>query len=347
VGLTVDTKALQASMDTLRVLATETDGRAIVNRNDLDAGLRQIVRDSSAYYLLGYNSTRAPSDGRFHEIKVRVKRPGVQIRARKGYWALSAEETARASAPPKPGPPPAVQAALTSLTAASRGDLVRTWVGTARGENGRTRVTLVWERVAPPPGSPAARDASEKPARLALTAVAPTGEPYFRGKVPDARVTFEASPGQMQIKFNVEGDRGQVLDAAHRELTVPDFTKTEVALSTPQLLCARTLKEASALKADPAATPTTDREFRRTQRLLVRLEAYAPGGVGPSVKAKLLNRAGQSMADLPVEAPGAAGATHHIEIPIASLAPGEYLIEVTATADRGTAQELVAIRVVS
>src|SRR5437899_5311381 len=88
-------------MDTLRELAEQTDGRAIVNRNDLMAGMKQITKDSSAYYLIGYNSSQAPSDGKFHEIKVRVKRPGVQVRARKGYWALTAEETTRALAPPK------------------------------------------------------------------------------------------------------------------------------------------------------------------------------------------------------------------------------------------------------
>ena len=51
-------------------------------------GMKQIIRDSSAYYLVGYNSTQAPTDGKFHEIKVRVKRPGVQVSARQGYWAL-------------------------------------------------------------------------------------------------------------------------------------------------------------------------------------------------------------------------------------------------------------------
>ena len=53
--------------------------------------MKQIVRDTSAYYLLGYNSIAAPTDGKFHEIKVRVRRPGVQVRARKGYWALTAD----------------------------------------------------------------------------------------------------------------------------------------------------------------------------------------------------------------------------------------------------------------
>ena len=37
--------------------------------------MKQIVRDSSAYYLLGYNSTQAPSDGKFHEIKVKSNVP--------------------------------------------------------------------------------------------------------------------------------------------------------------------------------------------------------------------------------------------------------------------------------
>ena len=44
--------------DTLRVLADNTDGRAIVNRNDLGAAMKQIMRDSSAYYLVGYNPRR-------------------------------------------------------------------------------------------------------------------------------------------------------------------------------------------------------------------------------------------------------------------------------------------------
>ncbi len=97
--------ALTSTMDTLRTLAENTDGRAIVNRNDLGKGMQQIIRDASAYYLLGYNSTQAPQDGKFHEIKVRVKRPGVQVRARKGYWALTDWTWPAPRRRPKAGPP--------------------------------------------------------------------------------------------------------------------------------------------------------------------------------------------------------------------------------------------------
>src|SRR5205823_3613824 len=86
--------------------------------NDLDVGMKQITRDSSAYYLIGYSSSQAPTDGKFHEIKVRVKRPGAQVRARKGYWALTPTETAKAMAPPKPGPPKAVEDALAARAVA-------------------------------------------------------------------------------------------------------------------------------------------------------------------------------------------------------------------------------------
>ena len=68
VGPNQDRRSLRMTQDTLRSIADETDGRAIVNRNDLAPGLAQIVRDSSYYYLLGYNSTQAPTDGKFHEI---------------------------------------------------------------------------------------------------------------------------------------------------------------------------------------------------------------------------------------------------------------------------------------
>ena len=56
VGPNQDRAALQFTQDTLRTLSSETDGRAIVNRNDLAGGLSQVVRDSSAYYLIGYTS---------------------------------------------------------------------------------------------------------------------------------------------------------------------------------------------------------------------------------------------------------------------------------------------------
>ena len=115
VGMNTDRRALNSALDTLRVLADNTDGRAILNRNDLAVGMRQIIRDSSAYYLIGYTSTQAPTDGKFHRIEVKVARRGLDVRARKGYWAFTAADAARALAPPTPEAPTAVSAALSAI----------------------------------------------------------------------------------------------------------------------------------------------------------------------------------------------------------------------------------------
>ena len=68
------------------------------------AAMKQIIRDASAYYLVGYNSTQAPTDGKFHEIKVRVKRPGRAGPRAQGLLGLhgGGRRSARS-----PGPSPA------------------------------------------------------------------------------------------------------------------------------------------------------------------------------------------------------------------------------------------------
>jgi len=91
-------------MDSLRTLADHTDGRAILGRNDPVPDLKKMVQELGSYYLLGYTSSIAPRDGKFHEIDVKVKRRDVEVRARDGYWAYSEDEIRRAEAPPKPGP---------------------------------------------------------------------------------------------------------------------------------------------------------------------------------------------------------------------------------------------------
>ncbi len=363
VGNDMDRQYLNATMDSLRTLAENTDGRAIVNRNDLAAGMKQIVRDSSAYYLVGYSSTIAPSDGKFHEIKVKVKRPGVQVRARKGYWALTAEETSRALAPPKPGPAPAVTAALANVVSLTRTRLIRTWIGTSRGENGKTKVTFVWE---PTPRSPGDRTAApgDQPSRVSVMAVGADGAPYFRGRVPDvavattspsaaadggstargpSRVVFEVAPGKMQLRLAVEGAGAGVLDSEVRDIVVPDLTSTQTSLGTPVLFRARTPREIQQLKADPQAVPATTREFSRTDRVFMRVAAYGAGA--PALSVRMLNRAGQSMSELPITSPASPGVDAVVDVPLAGVAPGDYIIEVKATGEGGEAKELIGFRV--
>ncbi|MGE5813889.1 MAG: VWA domain-containing protein, partial [Acidobacteriota bacterium] len=350
VGTNADRVAANQTRDTLYTLAAETDGRAIVNRNDLDGGLKQIVRDSSAYYLLGYNSTQSPTDGKFHEIKVRVKRPGVQVRSRKGYWAYSSEDAARATASASAAASgtaavaPDVDRALSSL-AAPRSRPVRTWIGTSRADDGRTHVVFSWEAAAAGPGAVS----SAAPGQVSLTVVAQSGQPVFRGTLKEREAAqFDVPPGPLQVRYNIESAEGRVIDSDTRDITAPDYSKAEVELSTPSVLRGRTVRDLQALRNDPGAAPAASREFTRAERLIVRVRAYAPGGQAPTVIARLLNRTGKAMSDLPVKPPSEGAADYETELPLSALAAGEYLIEFKASAPGGgEAKQLVAFRLTS
>jgi hypothetical protein len=359
------------TQDTLRVLSEETDGRAIVNRNTLAQGLADMMRDSSFYYLLGYTSTKTGNDGKFHPITVKVKRSGMDVRARKGYWALTAADVERIS---KPAPEVAkpVQTALASIaTSVQAGKYVRTWIGTERGENGKTRVTLIWEPL-PAQGASVRR---EQPGRVSLLAATESGNLVFRGRSPDAalaaaapptapndtgpvagrsptaapatapqRLVFDAPPGKLELRMTVEAaGSGGTLDSEIRDITVPDFTAPQVALSTPRVYRSRTAREFQTLLADASAVPAPGREFLRTERLLIRFDAYGPGTEKPDVTAVLMNRAGQKMSDVQI-APSAAGATHQIDLALGSFPTGEYLVEITAKGAGGEVKELVPFR---
>ena len=78
---------LRRSQDSLRTISEETGGFAAVNRNDFREAFSHIIQDNSGYYLLGYYSNDTRRDGRFRRVQVRVKRPGLTVRARKGYTA--------------------------------------------------------------------------------------------------------------------------------------------------------------------------------------------------------------------------------------------------------------------
>lgn len=72
----------------LEELATETGGLAVANTNDLRAPLLQAAEDAGAYYLASYTPQNRHWDGRFRKLELRVKRPGVTLQARSGYFAL-------------------------------------------------------------------------------------------------------------------------------------------------------------------------------------------------------------------------------------------------------------------
>jgi VWFA-related protein len=85
-------------------LAIDTGGLMIRNENNIGRALDTIARDAGRYYLLAYEPANTTWDGKYRQVEVRVTRPDVRVRARRGYLAL---DPARMLAPQPGEAPPA------------------------------------------------------------------------------------------------------------------------------------------------------------------------------------------------------------------------------------------------
>jgi hypothetical protein len=77
--------------------ARETGGVALLNSNDLQRGLARVYEESSTYYSLGVNLSKLGGTG-YRKVSVDVGRPGLEVRTRRGYAILPADDLARAGA---------------------------------------------------------------------------------------------------------------------------------------------------------------------------------------------------------------------------------------------------------
>ncbi len=80
----------------MQLLAKETGGLALLNSNDLNRGLGRVYEDTSTYYSIGINLSKLASTSTgYRAVRVEVSRPGMTVRARRGFAGRSGEERAR------------------------------------------------------------------------------------------------------------------------------------------------------------------------------------------------------------------------------------------------------------
>ncbi len=89
-------KYIRTSQDSLRVIAEETGGFAVINQNDFDKALKRIDAESSDYYVLGYYSSNPDPLQRTRKIEVKVNRPGLDVWSRRSY-TLKPSQRAKSS----------------------------------------------------------------------------------------------------------------------------------------------------------------------------------------------------------------------------------------------------------
>jgi VWFA-related protein len=325
----VDRANLAARQDTLRELAGNTDGLAVVNTNDIDGALRRIVADLSSYYLLGYYSTNTRLDGRFRNITVRVRRPDVEVRARRGYRGMTAEELVAPGTTERTPAGPAATAV--SVVVNPRAPFrIRTSVWTAdagnAGASGGARVWVVGEldyaiRRALAWSAGATADivvvsASGAEVTSATLDIAAT-EGAFALRVPaDAAVT----PGEYAVRVRVRPH-------AEPGLPVSDVARLIVTAAPSPL------GEPVMLRRGPSTGPrylmTADPRFQRNERIRFELPTTAAG----LATARMVDRLGNPM-QVPVQVSDRIEPAEDfrwivVDATLAPLAAGDYAIEVS------------------
>ena len=329
--------ALQHRQDTLRTLAANTDGIAVMN-TDLDRGLERISNDSTSYYLLGYYSKNTKLDGKFRALKVGVKRPGIEVRARPGYRAATeAEVAATSAAATRPAAPVSpVAAAIASLEAVrpSASLYVAAIPGTA--ESGT--VAVIWVAAEIQAGALAKDWASADRAEVEMT---------VQGRVVTTEVTLV--PGQRGFVTPVRlpspmasGSVSVIVHRAGAPQTERESTRLDLASDAGHPLLFRR-GPTTGNRLEPAASG----RFMRTERLRLEIPAGAGDKIGT---ARLLDRTGKPMA-LPLavgertDAPtGQRWLT--ADLTLAALAAGDYAIELAIVTPAGEQRLVSAFKIV-
>jgi VWFA-related protein len=337
--ITVDAAMLRQRLEAMKTLAGNTDGIAVTNSNDLDAGMKRISDDLTSYYLLGYYSTNAKLDGGFRSLKVRVKQPGVEVRARRGYRAATSEEVnaaRRAADAPVPEVTRAVNAAIDRLgrarpdarflinATASGGAKPMLWVaGELQSQAGRPGDFAQ--------GATADIDATAGPASVTARVTLKPGERTFLTSIP----LPAAATGELNV-------RARLTAADGGSSPVSDTLRLDASTAGAQPLLFR-----RGVTTGNRLLPAADLRFSRTER--IRLEVPVDADAKPG-KGRVLDRAGQPL-QLPVtvaerldEATGQRWIA--TDVVLAPLSGGDYAIEIEVVGSDKSQKIVSAIRVV-
>ncbi|MBI2834322.1 MAG: VWA domain-containing protein [Acidobacteria bacterium] len=359
-----DRGQLANRISTLRTLAEATDGIAVLNSNDIEGGLKRVADDLTAYYLLGYYSSNTNLDGKYRSISVRVKRPDVQVRARRGYRAARAAEVVDTPAPANGNTAPsrspedeAVASALGSIGVVRAGTKLLLRGAPVRGSDTTAALIVVGEIDYTVSRSPAwvgggvatvqlVRDRSPvtstdiplAPGSRTFVARLPSPEPGLPN--PESRAPNGGlSPGTYSVSARIRSFVTGALPLSDAvSVTVPEPAPADVM--TGDVLWFR-----RGPSTGVSYMATADVRFRRNE--LIRVEVPVKPDAD-RLAMRLLDRQGGPM-QVPLASSDRADETARWAVGNLSLAPlatGDYLVEITASLGGQTQKVLAGFKVV-
>jgi VWFA-related protein len=356
-------RELLLAQESLMWLADETGGIALVRSNDINRGLRRIAEDNSRYYVLGYSSDQTKSPDKFRSIDVRVKHPGLKVRARHGYLPADPKAAARKRERElKAGTSPALAAALNNPLPI--GELpVRVFAAPFRGagKNGSVLLSIEVDGQAVP--FDLRDDRFTNTMEFSIVAADHTGKVQdsdrqelnlklkqdTRDRVASAGVRvlsrLDLPAGRYQIRVGVHESVGGAVATVPYDIEVPDYSKAAFTLSGLTVTSSAagalmTPAPEARIKQVFPVPPAATRTFGRDERLGVFVELY--DNATPAAHAVDFTTTVTSLDDLgprfsaqdtrTIEAgAGVRTQEYRADVPLRDLAPGRYILRVEAT----------------
>jgi VWFA-related protein len=348
------------AQDSLRTLAEGTGGFAALNSNDFSTAFQRIVDENSSYYVLGYYPTNDRRDGSFRKIEVKVSRPGMEVRARRGYVASKGKPPAAKGFLAKTGTPPVLAEALNSPIQVG-GLAVSVFAAPLRGAAPKATIALVTQ-LGPLKGIAFAEKDGKFTNKLELSVIAvdPQGkvqggtrdavdlslrpETYVRAQEFGFRIQsrFEIPPGRYQVRVAVKEAGGKV-GSVHYDMVVPEFAKEPLSMSGLVVTATTagnvpTAGEIPELKGMLRAPPTAARVFSGRDQLEVLAEVYDTQAQRHSVDITSSLRASDGRVAFSTsetrksdELGGKTGGYGYTAVvPLSGLEPGLYVLRVEA-----------------
>jgi VWFA-related protein len=345
---------LRMAQDSLRVLSEETGGFAVVNRNDFTTAYERIVADNSSYYVLAYYPPDA-RPGRFHKIDVRVSRPNVVIRARRGHVTpkKAAVSTANSKSPSTPelrealdSPLPVSGLTMHVFTAPFKGTAPNASVLFGVEMRGRdlkldqnTKLLLSYVAI----------DANGKIRGGNTDSVAMTTmRPETKSRIEQTGLRMlnrlELPPGKYQLRVAAHDLNGGTVGSVLLDLEVPDFQKAPFSISGVVMTSAAgsampTVKQDEQLKPVMPGPAVSLRSFPQNDEMVLFAEVYDNAAGTPhkvDITSTITTNEGRVLfktdevrdsSDLGGQRGGYGYTTR---IPMKDLAPGTYVLTVQA-----------------
>ena len=335
-----------------------------MNAGDVVGGLGRIVLDNSRYYLLGYRSDPASWSRRFVKIEVRLKRPGLAVRARRGFLPPDPKATVKVrEADVKSGTSPALRAALSKPVPI--GELpFRVFAAPFRAAGSNSSVLLAVEvdgaslrfqeregrfnervEVSIVAADERARVQGEDRQEFDLRLQPDT---YQRVRRTGVRLLSRLTlpPGRYHIRVGAHETSGGATGTVAYDLEIPDYSRLPFGLSglvlaSPSADALVTANPDPALKEALGGSPTATRRFQTTETVTVYAEAYGTSrqareiGFATTVHSAMDGRKIFEATDRREANPADRVNGFRTDVPLKGFAPGLYVLSVEATSTPG------------